>query len=485
MKKLSFWLILLALLYGLIEATAWLGYRILFGENFSLARCAEAREKALAALAIDTRESGKVPVYLVHPYYGYIMNPAWFEAFEREIRVREPDKFISEPMNAWGFVGATAPVQSADPAKFVVAIAGGSVAAYAGAWGRQAFIDGLGKIAALAGREIVLLNFGTSAYKQPQQVMVMADILSQSGHIDLLINIDGFNEIALPRGDDAFGSGVSPFFPQPWRAISETRFSRDDMVRVGRIALLQKTRATWAHYASYAPWRYSIAATTVWQLADDNLVKQKNALETSLSQNSDARLAGPVPTTADRRASLGPPHRLKDARELYRASADLWARSSVLLNNMVASQGGLYVHVLQPNQHFPGSRPAAAPDAKLDTGVYKVEVENGYPYLRSAGAALAQSGLHFNDLSTLFKDDPEPVYADTCCHLTRQGNDKLVQAIVSRVALAVGKDASPRFVKFTTVDYGLQNLRAHALQPQAYHDGSGIELKKPLPSRAN
>lgn len=484
MKKLSFWLLLLALVYFFLEITAWVSYRVLFGENFSFSRLGEVREKALAALAVDARKSGKVPVYLVHPYYGHIMNPNWFEAYEQEMRVRDPEKFISEPMNAWGFVGATPPLQSADPGKLVVAIAGGSVAAYAGTWGRELFIEGLGKIPALAGRKIVLLNFGTSAYKQPQQVMVVGDILSQGGHIDLLINIDGFNEIALPRGDDAFGLGVSPFFPQPWRAISETNFSRDDMMRLGRIALLQEKRASWAKYASFAPWRYSLAASTVWQLEDVNLLKQKNALERALSRNADAKLTGPVPTTDDGRVSLGPPHGFKDARELYQASAELWARSSVLLNNMVASQGGLYVHVLQPNQHFPGSRPTAAPDAKMNTGIYKTEVEIGYPYLRSAGDVLAQSGMHFNDLSPLFKDDPEPVYADTCCHFTKEGNSKLVKAIVSRVALAIGKEPSPRFIKFTTADYSFQNLRAHALQPQIYHDGSGIELKKPLPAKA-
>jgi len=480
MKKFTFWLILLALVYLFLEITAWVGYRVLFSENFSFSRLEEGREKALAVLAVDARTSGKVPVYLVHPYYGHIMNPNWFDAYEKELRVSDPDKYISEPMNAWGFVGATPPLQSADPEKFVVAIVGGSVAAYAGTWGRELFIDGLGKIAALAGRKIVLLNFGTSAYKQPQQVMVIGDILSQNGHIDLLINVDGFNEIALPRGDDAFGLGVSPFFPQPWRAISETNFSRDDMVRLGRIALLQERRASWAKFASFAPWRYSIAATTAWQLAETSLVKQKNSLEKSLVQNTEKIFAGPVPTTNDLRASLGPPHGLKDARALFQASSDIWARSSVLLNNMVASQGGTYVHVLQPNQHFPGSRPAGAPDSQLNTGIYKAEVEIGYPYLRSAGNTLAKAGIHFNDLTTLFKDDPEPVYVDTCCHFTKEGNAKLVAAIVARAAQAIGKQELPHLVKFTAIDYSQENLRTYALQPKAYRDGSGIELKKPI-----
>lgn len=272
MKKLAFWLILASFVYGLTETTAWLGYRIVLGEPFSFQRIAEIRQSALATVSPDATVSGEAPAYLMHPYYGYIMNPNWFAEFERKVRISEPEKYISEPMNAWGFVGSRSPVRPSDPTKFVVAITGGSVAAYAGAWGRQEFIDGISRIAAAQGRTVELLNFGTSAYKQPQQVMVIGDILSQGGHIDLLINIDGFNEIALPRGDDAFGSGVSPFFPEPWRLITETKFSREDMLRLGRIALIQETRAKWANLASHAPLRYSIAASTVWRLADGNLL---------------------------------------------------------------------------------------------------------------------------------------------------------------------------------------------------------------------
>ena len=479
MKKLGFWLILLAFLYGLIEATAWLGYRIVFGEPFSFGRVAQARQSVLAALAVDAQDTGKVPAYLVHPYYGHIMNPNWFEAFEREIRIREPEKYISEPMNAWGFVGSTSPILPASPARFIVAISGGSVAAYAGTWGRQAFVEGISKIAALKGRQVELLNFGTSAYKQPQQLMVMGDILAQGGHIDLLINIDGFNEIALPRGDDAFGSGVSPFFPQPWRVMTETSFSRDDMARLGRIALLAQSRASWANYTSAFGLRYSVTANTLWQLADSNFVAQKQALEQLLMQNPQAKQAGPVPTTADARSSLGPAHGLKDARELYRASAGLWARSSALLNNMIASQGGLYIHVLQPNLHFPGSRPPAAADARFNTGLYRAEVEVGYPYLRSAGQTLLQSGVHFNDLTLLFKDDPGAIYTDTCCHFTLDGNAKLVKAIVERVTEVVGKNEAPHLVRFAEADYSAQHLRSLAVQPKDYHDGSGVALKRP------
>lgn len=479
-KKLTFWLILLVFVYGLMEATAWVGYRVLFGETFSLARMDEIRQKVVATLAMDVKQSGKSPVYLLHPYYGYIMNPNWVDEYRRESRTKDGGQLlIEDPMNAFGFFGDVSPLQPRDPKKLVVALTGGSVAAYAGAWGREAFMDGLSKIPAFKGRKIVLLNLGSAAYKQPQQVMVVGDILTQGGHIDLLINLDGFNEIALPRGHDAFGLGVSPFFPQIWKLSSETSFSRDAMVRMGRIALLQENRAKWASYADRTPWRYSITAGTAWRLIDTSLSKQKSVLEQYLGKAQDAKVSGSVPITADLRTSLGPPHGLKDARALYEASASLWARGSVLLNNMVASQGGVYVHVLQPNQYFPGSRPVGADDAaKHSATTYKPEVERGYPYLRSAGQALVQSGIPFYDLTALFKADPAPVYADNCCHFTREGNAKLVQAIIARVGDAMGRPRSYP-PSFPDPDYRANTLRSLALQPEGYSDGSGEELKQP------
>jgi hypothetical protein len=319
--------------------------------------------------------------------------------------------------------------------------------------------------------------------------MVVGDILSQGGHIDLLINLDGFNEIALPQAHDAFGSGVSPFFPQDWKQISETSFSRDSMERLGRIALIQQRRLRWANYASDTHLSYSVTASTLWWFADNYLAKQKNALEQDLGHGVEGNSSGVLPTTADLRTSLGPRVDYKDARALYEASASLWARSSVLLNNLVASQGGVYVHFLQPNQYFPGSKlmgPAEAKTALSSASAYKPEVERGYPYLRSAGQTLAQSsGIRFFDLSALFKDDPAPVYADNCCHFTKEGNAKLVHAIISRIADSLRKDAAPRAASIAEFDYSPKTLRAFALQPEGYADGGGVELKQPASAKAN
>ena len=385
--------------------------------------------------------------------------------------------------------GDAVPIQPRDPGKLIVAVTGGSVATFAASWGRKTLMEGLSKIPAFHGRKVVLLDIAMAAYKQPQQVMVIGDILSQGGHIDLLINLDGFNEIALPLGHGSISQGVSPFFPQDWRQISETNFSRDSLQRLGIIAVVEGRRVRIANIARTFPLSYSITAGTLWWIADNRLAGQKSSSEQDLVHGIEANTAGALTTTADLRTSLGPQVDLKDARALYEASASQWARSSVLLNNMVASQGGVYVHFLQPNQYFPGSKPMSSAEAKVAISAgsgYKPEVERGYPYLRSAGRALAQtSGVRFFDLSTLFKDDPAQVYADNCCHFTKEGNTKLVQAMISRTADAMRKDPAPRTASIAEFDYSPKTLRAFALQPDGYVDGTGTGLTQPASAKAN
>ena len=86
--------------------------------------------------------------------------------------------------------------------------------------------------------------------------------------------------------------------------------------------------------------------------------------------------------------------------------------------------------------------------------------------------------MHFYDLTLLFENEPAPVYADACCHFTRDGNEKLVHAIIARVAEAVGNDASSRFVSISAApDFGLEALRSLSLRPEHYRDGSDTALR--------
>jgi ATP-binding cassette subfamily B protein len=140
---------------------------------------------------METKEVGKAPVYLLHPYYGYTMNPNWIEEYRREVGNTDAGQLlIDDLINAYGFFGNTPPIQKYDPRKFIVGITGGSVAAYAGAWGRQKFINELKQIPIAQDREIVLLNFGQAVIFTVG--MTVAMVLSARGVINGTLTVGDF-----------------------------------------------------------------------------------------------------------------------------------------------------------------------------------------------------------------------------------------------------------------------------------------------------
>ena len=95
----------------------------------------------------------------------------------------------------------------------MVGLLGGSVAAQL-----QPFLE-----AALARRlaahrrprQPVVLNLALGGVKQPQQTLMIANALLLGGKFDLIVNLDGFNEISGSTGR-SFQQGIFPLFPVRW-----------------------------------------------------------------------------------------------------------------------------------------------------------------------------------------------------------------------------------------------------------------------------
>src|SRR5262249_50145519 len=219
--------ILYAVLFcGVIVSTeliAWTAYWLTFHEPFSYRELQTSRLALLRstpegknvedANVADERETW-LTSWLIHPYYGFIANPA-----------------SSGLVNKFGFLGPEDQIQPANARTIVVALLGGSLAAQLAshAYAGDVLKSELTKIPSFQDKEVVILNLGNGAFKQPQGLIVVNDILARGGHIDVLISLDGFNEIALPEAHGNLGNGVSPFYPQHWRELVDTRHSRGQM----------------------------------------------------------------------------------------------------------------------------------------------------------------------------------------------------------------------------------------------------------------
>jgi hypothetical protein len=59
--------------------------------------------------------------------------------------------------------------------------------------------------------------------------------------------------------------------------------------------------------------------------------------------------------------------------------------------------------------------------------------------MQQAGRELQAKGVDFVDLTGLFAKVSEPLYTDSCCHFSREGNQLLGEAMGRAIAQALAK----------------------------------------------
>jgi hypothetical protein len=471
-KSAIFSALLLCATIGLIELMALAAYRIAFGEWFSYRQLQAARlaliQPSPALFQPLTREAtvdGQQPAWVIHPYYGYVTNPA-----------------ISPAVDKFGFLGNEDQIQSASPDKIVVAVVGASVATQLAAttYAGDILRSELKKIPAFQGKQLILLNLGNGAFKQPQAVMTINDILSRGGHIDVLIALDGLNEIALPEAHGNLSEGISPFYPQHWQLLVETKFSADQTDAFDNLRLTRNVRVWLASIFAKPVLRHSITTNLIWRTADAQLAETMAAYRAAANKESPKVSAGRL--SNDRRAFLGPPVEYATRRDLYTDIARNWGRSSVLLHNIMRAEDGLYFHFLQPNQYIAGSKPMGEHERSVaihPVSPYRRPVEIGYPYLQAMGESLRGAGIWFEDLTSVFAGIDQELYNDNCCHLNNDGNLILARKIAAVIAAHTSNPANGRSVplRFDQVNFGSslfadRELRRFVSKPSEYSDGS-------------
>jgi hypothetical protein len=472
-KSIFFFAVYLVSMIIIFELSSAIVYRSIFHEYFSYADLQNIRANVVKPALERPDPGGPRGFWLSHPYYGFVTNP--YYGF-----VHDPK--AGSDVNEYGFFGEENQIQPGDPTTLVVAVAGGSVAAqfalpsYAG----RALENELKKIPIFQDKKIKILDLGNGAFKQPQALMIINDLLSRGGHIDMLIELDGFNEIALPEAHGNVRDNISPFFPQGWRQLVESKVSRDQSRALGISQITADIRLYFASIFSMPIIRNSITANLIWRVVNDRLfgieLRYRRLADQAPPLNPDSRIG------AGGQAFLGPFTTYSTRRDLYMDIAKQWARSSILLNNIMAAHAGLYIHFLQPNQYISGSKNFTDHETQIAINLdspYKSPVEIGYPYLRAMGESLRAGGIWFEDLTMVFSGHEQELYKDSCCHINKEGNEILAravaQAVVARLSGSHGEKT--RAIQINAVDFGesvfeKRQLRQFVENPDGYNDGS-------------
>ena len=416
MKKIMFSLIAVFLGILIIEMFSFAALSLAKGKWFS-------RSYTLTDLRLVIESSGQIepgfatkPTFMrrdiLHPYIGYVLDDP-------------PDE------DQYGFSNNVSSIQKKGSGKIIIAITGGSFAYQTYDAAIDVLIEELKTNDIFKNKEFVAIRLAAGGYKQPQQLMILNYLLSLGGEFDILINIDGFNEAALPLTENV-PYNVFAFFPRKWLLRVDLMSDEKVFQYVFEGMKIRRQRLTAAKIFETIVLRNSYTLNFVWESIDHLLQAKINEI--------NGKAQGLL-TSAQSYVASGPSQIYESDEELFKEIADVWKRSSLQMANLSIANKIKYFHFLQPNQYFAGSKPLTdfeKEEAFDSSHIYRKPVEDVYPYLITAGREIEQENVYYKDLSMIFAANSETLYADTCCHLNEKGYE-IIAKEVARYILAEQK----------------------------------------------
>ena len=417
MRRIVSNLLTLLLVFGLLEViAALLLATVVHSPSEQQIPAEEGNPNSLAnsekADAIREILSGSFTI--PHPYLGFVYDP------------NGAPSHSGVPISPFGFIDDKPPLQKRSPNKVLIGVFGGSVAWWLQALGEQAIREELVKSSYFKNKEIVFIRLALGAYKQPQQLQELSYLLALGGELDIVVNVDGYNDVAL------FGPNERrfPFFPEYWDKMIGSISSRSELSIIGKIELLKERRALFTKLVKTPIIAHSNLAKLLWTLYDRRLSLRLQILRGELANLRDtSRISSP--------ASFGPELHFPDEATYFEKVATVWKESSLLMKQLSDARGIRYFHFLQPNQYLPGSKNFGEEERIVSLAADSPRgkrVVSGYPVLREAGKELSLRGVRFVDATQVFRELEEAAYNDDCCHLSQRGNDLLGHLVGKTIA---------------------------------------------------
>lgn len=327
----------------------------------------------------------------------------------------------------YGFGNTLSPIQKRGSDKFIIGFLGGSVARQFFDSSIDFFAKKLESIPALQGKEIISIRLAGDGYKQPQQLMTLNYFMSLGAEFDLLINIDGFNEVALPLAEN-IPKDVFPAYPRNWYFKMQAAQAGPGARDLAKVAFLM---GVYDQVVIFRDGTFLRNSATFFLTS--HLIERVLAREIRRTREKAVRLE--IESLSYR--TTGPPREFQETEEALVFITKLWLRCSILLGRIARSNGIRYIHVLQPNQYVPNSKKLTAWErahAFVADHPYREGVDQGYQILRELGRDLSDYDVEFIDMTMLFKNYSETIYADNCCHYNRRGYEMMAERLAVAVA---------------------------------------------------
>jgi len=383
----------------------------------TIARIEEGRGDALTAVGL-------------HPYFGPTHRPGIPFDLPPELRTGVADGVVAT--NNFGFPSpVNYPFSKTSDRQFVIGIFGGSVGAYFCRLGAARLEEVLRQRGSFNDRELVTLCFSHEGYKQPQQLLVLNYFLSIGQPFDLVVNIDGFNEVALGRINDQYGWDVSmPSYEHLDALINVVNQGTLTPAKLESLARIVRYRQQLNDLAERSN-RTRLASVEFVLRHYYEILRRRYEQERVRFDGLPSNRPGNSPI------HVTPKVRPRTGSAVYEDIAANWRNASVLMQQLLAARGIAYLHVLQPNQYYSTRAFTAAEKGAVfnDGSPFKEGASHGYPFLEQALEPGALNAVH------AFDTVRESVYVDDCCHYTVAGN-RLLADVIAQAILAGGRAAT-------------------------------------------
>ncbi|MBD1826342.1 hypothetical protein NDI47_15365 [Microcoleus vaginatus GB1-A2] len=368
----------------------------------------------------------------LHPFFGYVLKQGAFTNEKLKLKV-----------NKHGFFSLYEyPFIKTNKNQFIIGVFGGSVANNFAVdeYINQIFSKKLRSYPEFADREIVVLNFGNGGYKQPQQLLILNYFLALGQELDLVINIDGFNEVALSDLNNKAKVEVgmpSVQHIQPLAGLANNNLPPEAMSSIVEINENKKQLKAGIDQLQTCQLALCHAVTSlqVKQLVNNYqqaVVKYDSQVKQSKSDtvNSDIVYIPKADSV------------LQDAAA-FEKMASMWYESSIGMNQILSSRKIKYFHFIQPNQYYPTKRAFTAKEKEIalnKESPYIEGVKKGYPVLLSKVDDLQKARVNIFSAVNILDNTKETVYKDACCHYNSVGEQVLVN-YVSRSIIKIVRES--------------------------------------------
>ncbi|MEG4008855.1 hypothetical protein QUA41_24260 [Microcoleus sp. Pol11C1] len=401
-------LINLGLLLVFLELGS-LGWYFVKNKQFFYTR-EKTQDKSALGINLEGVRLNESIVERFHPFFGFIQKPG--------LDFRPGFK-----NNNYGFISPyDYPFKKTKPNQFIIGVFGGSVASNYGIFEVQNKIlpQYLKQLPGWKDKEFVILSFATGGYKQPQQLLILNYFLALGQELDLVVNIDGFNEVALSNLNNK--NQVDLAMPSiqhilPLTSLANNSLSTKAMKATIRIQENKARINQGLERLQNCSFAACDALTSVYV---QNLV---NNYKTDVIKFEKER-------TKQKKDDSGSVIYINTNKSVLQDSVAFqemalnWAKSSIFMHKVLSASNVPYFHVLQPNQYYQTKRVFGETEKQIafnkDTP-YAKAVEIGYPALFKKFPNLEKNNINLVNAVNVFDKTKEAVYVDSCCHYNQAG----------------------------------------------------------------